>query len=395
MTEREIVYRREELYAEVWAEPVDKIAKRYGVSGVALAKTCRKLGVPLPPRGHWARIQAGQKIPVPPLPPFAGKNEIRTSLQIPRTDPLDKDTERILTEDLGQSAALPSIQVPKTLDSPHPLVRKTLSAYRDGKVGEYGLLARTLDAVDLRVGPASLDRVLRIYDALFKAVEYLGGKSGIGELVGEYRRSKRPTFVILLGEKVEIAITEKTRRRDHVLTPEELKDKAKGRYFYAPRYDYHPTGELTFKIISIGGGSCKTEWTESSRRPLESNLGDVLEGIRRFAAHRIAEREDEARKSAEKEIILARLAELRGRREEEKHRFEHLEFEVGRWSEARSIRAFAEAAQQTRLRDENWVRWALEQADRVDPLVEGRSSPLEKSDEENKLEMKLQGLRFY
>ena len=48
-------YEREKLYEEVWKEPVIVVAKRYGVSEVALAKACRKLAVPLPPRGYWAR----------------------------------------------------------------------------------------------------------------------------------------------------------------------------------------------------------------------------------------------------------------------------------------------------------------------------------------------------
>ena len=394
MADGEVVYRRERLYEEVWDEPAEKVAKQYGVSGVALAKTCRKLDVPLPSRGHWARIQAGQKIPVPPLPPFAGKNEIRTVIQVPRKDPLDADIDRILANETGQGVAAPSVQISKTLDSPHPIVRKAISAYRDGKVDEYGLLVRNLDAPDLRVGLSSFDRALRIYDALFKAVEKQCGRSGIGDRVGEYRRAKRPMYVVVLGEKVEVAITERTRRRDHVPTLEEQKEKARGRYFYAPRYDYHPTGELTFKIMSFGGGSCRTEWTESSRRPLESILGDILEGIRRFAAHLIAEREDRARKAEEKQTNLARLAELRDRREAEKARFEQLESEVGRWNEARSIRTFAEAAQQARLRDENWIRWALEQADRLDPLVEGPSSPPEKTEEEAELERRLQELRY-
>ncbi len=41
------VYEREKLYQEVWAEPVQVVAERYGVSGVALAKGRRddRLGV--------------------------------------------------------------------------------------------------------------------------------------------------------------------------------------------------------------------------------------------------------------------------------------------------------------------------------------------------------------
>lgn len=42
------VYEREKLYDEVWVEPVKIVARRYGVSDVALAKTCRKLAILLP-----------------------------------------------------------------------------------------------------------------------------------------------------------------------------------------------------------------------------------------------------------------------------------------------------------------------------------------------------------
>jgi len=54
---------REELYAQVWAEPMSKLAKRYGLSDRGLAKTCARMGIPVPGRGYWARVQSGQ---VPP-----------------------------------------------------------------------------------------------------------------------------------------------------------------------------------------------------------------------------------------------------------------------------------------------------------------------------------------
>jgi hypothetical protein len=64
-----IKFEREALYAEVWTDPVSTLCKRYELSDVGLRKICLKLGVPLPPRGHWARIHAGHKIEWPPLPP--------------------------------------------------------------------------------------------------------------------------------------------------------------------------------------------------------------------------------------------------------------------------------------------------------------------------------------
>jgi hypothetical protein len=67
------VYEREKLYQEVWAEPVKMVARRYGVSDVALAKTCRKLAIPLPGRGYWARLRAGQTMKRVPAAEAAGR----------------------------------------------------------------------------------------------------------------------------------------------------------------------------------------------------------------------------------------------------------------------------------------------------------------------------------
>lgn len=53
---------REELHARVWQQPMRTLAEEFGISDVALAKTCRKAKVPVPGRGHWARKAAGKKV---------------------------------------------------------------------------------------------------------------------------------------------------------------------------------------------------------------------------------------------------------------------------------------------------------------------------------------------
>ena len=58
---------REALYERVWAEPVEKLAKSWGLSGRGLAKACKRAGVPVPPRGYWARVQNGQRLRRIPL----------------------------------------------------------------------------------------------------------------------------------------------------------------------------------------------------------------------------------------------------------------------------------------------------------------------------------------
>jgi hypothetical protein len=57
---KETVYNRDRLFAEVWERPLRDVAKDDAVSDVALANMCRKLRVPLPTRGYWARRAAGK-----------------------------------------------------------------------------------------------------------------------------------------------------------------------------------------------------------------------------------------------------------------------------------------------------------------------------------------------
>jgi hypothetical protein len=62
---------RRGLYERVWSEPVEAIAKAWGLSGRGLAKVCKRLRIPVPPRGYWAEAQHGRRparVPLRDLP---------------------------------------------------------------------------------------------------------------------------------------------------------------------------------------------------------------------------------------------------------------------------------------------------------------------------------------
>ncbi|WP_457443757.1 hypothetical protein [Roseateles sp. P5_E4] len=59
---------RQELYELVWTMPVIHAARSVGLSDKGLANKCKALNVPMPPRGHWARVSAGASIPRTPMP---------------------------------------------------------------------------------------------------------------------------------------------------------------------------------------------------------------------------------------------------------------------------------------------------------------------------------------
>jgi len=60
---------REDLHKQVWSKSIVELAKDYGISDVGFRKICKRLDVPTPPKGYWARKY--RKGP-PELPPNQG-----------------------------------------------------------------------------------------------------------------------------------------------------------------------------------------------------------------------------------------------------------------------------------------------------------------------------------
>lgn len=76
---------REELFVLIWERPATEVAKELGISDVALGKLCRRLQVPKPPRGYWARVASGRTPRRPALPAYRAVIEERLRKQAKST----------------------------------------------------------------------------------------------------------------------------------------------------------------------------------------------------------------------------------------------------------------------------------------------------------------------
>lgn len=74
MPREKICLKREALYEQVWAQPL-----------VDLAKICRKLKIPLPGRGYWAKRKVG-RTPSHPALPTLKKNDL-TEVIVTKLEP--------------------------------------------------------------------------------------------------------------------------------------------------------------------------------------------------------------------------------------------------------------------------------------------------------------------
>ena len=124
-----VTVKREELYGQVWTEPLMHLATKYGLTGNGLKKICRKANIPVPPPGYWQRLRVGRRDPRPPLPP--APSGISTMLTITAT-PINSVAREAAARIQEAQDSVPPIAVSERLVNPHPLVQATRIALCKG-----------------------------------------------------------------------------------------------------------------------------------------------------------------------------------------------------------------------------------------------------------------------
>ncbi|WP_096187069.1 hypothetical protein [Evansella halocellulosilytica] len=367
------VYERENLYKEVWEVPMNTLSKRYGVSDVALRKQCIKMDIPLPKAGHWVKVKSGYKVDIPPLPKSDGPDKIEVTIN--SSDSFSKNMDNLLlflSEEQRQKVKkyCSSLIVPHKLTKPHDLIIDTKQYHRSKNVNTKPSKSRVMY---LNISDEQKDRAYRIYNTLFKALEYLGYTIELKapKFHGYYQNNE--LHIRLDADTVPVFLREKQRRIEHKPTKEELQSS-----FSTPTYDYERTGMLHLGIDSYHAK--RKNWNDTETKKIEENIGEIVIWIME-AIHvekRIREkRELENNRRLEEEIIQQEIAM---KKEEELKRFELLNQHANDWDKAVRIRKFAyeiekEIAKVDKEEDKEkllqWLKWAKGKADWIDPLTDG------------------------
>jgi hypothetical protein len=378
-----IRYERAKLYEEVWKEAVTTVAKRYGVSDVALRKICRKLAVPLPPLGYWAKLAAGKKLPTPPLPEYSGPTEIVRERFVSH-DHGEPDPEHLVARREFEARPENQIVVSETLDMPHPLVAATERAFRRLKRRDLRDVPTTeRQSLDISVSDGSVPRALRIMDALAKALD----ARGIPLRVIESER-KRRSCVTLQGQDLAVRIVENTLRTEREPNEKERRDKEKYGHVYLPnRYSHQPTGMLKLGIIGGYRDELQKVVADGKRQRVEQCLNEFVVKLEAEAVHRKREAERQEREKRRWEEQERRRRAREEKREKEIEQLKALEEEAGNWKRAEEIRAYVAAAEAKKTREGGtidsdsefgqWIAWARHKADWIDPLVRAKCPVLD------------------
>jgi hypothetical protein len=178
------LFTRRELYERVWAEPISTIAKTLQVSDVWLAKTCRLSNIPLPPRGYWARLYAGQVVGKTPLPLRAPGESDQVTVGGGRyphyrgaeSQPTTAPELPAYEETEEQVAARIDKMVPKgwrparSLDTPYPAIARLLSEDQERRTTRDRAPRSTYDAprFESRVEQRRLLLISNLFGLLFQ-----------------------------------------------------------------------------------------------------------------------------------------------------------------------------------------------------------------------------------
>ncbi len=363
-------YNRETLYQEVWENPVTEVAKRYKMSDVNLRKICKKLDVPLPPLGYWAKIRAGKKVSKPSLPKLkTPPNENKPKNGKPRSLHVDetvlsflKEEDRLKVIEAASKlrVAGPSARLYKDIEAQKEKCADWLKQQKNGSF-RYGRYAEDKPLLADSMSPETYSRAFHILDALIK------GMLPFGASVTYYFHFQ------VNGEDVPFSMSEAKNQIPHEITYEEKTqllqyEEAKRKHSWAPKpnipkWDRPWNGRLS---LIVNG---KYKFMDCKSYVLEDRIGEIMIAFYEASyAIRLVRLEKEKKERIEEEK-RRKAAEIRERYNQEVDYLVGLVNAANDYATACKIRAYVEAVKSSGCKSADWIEWANAKADWYDPTI--------------------------
>lgn len=327
---------RKDLYEKVWGSPTTELSEVLGISDVAIAKLCKKLNVPKPPRGYWEKIKYGHRVSRPPLPPADSdipeqvtiRSTLRNVTQIAAESGPDNHTTHLSAE---------AFALPVNFKSGHPLIKKArdvltaASKERSRRTVYQRLWHNTPATLDVRVSAEGVTRALKIMEALILGLETKGYSIlADGKAHAWKQNGTLTTQVTGLESPVVIYIEELSRRIKYIPPRGELRGS------YGQRFDYRPTGKLRLVIDEYCGEGFKRQWNVNDDDSMGETLASFFDGLVETA--KVLKIRDDNREREHREY--EREQRLAHEEEERKH---ELNAAALKWEESQRQQRFLSA----------------------------------------------------
>jgi hypothetical protein len=328
-------------------------AKGFGISDVALRKTCVKHSIPTPPLGYWAKLLHGKEVHKPPLPKL--KDDAGATIHLtekPEQDLPIAVREALVAARAKEEASETNIVLlterPKQL---HPVTLATEKTLSRAKADAEGFLhCGEKNSLAIQVGSASIERVILLVETILRAYISRGCVVSSGEEGAQ---------IICDGEPFDLRLYETKNKKPYELTRADIKrqadydeDTKRMPTLYpakkvTPTWAYYPSGRLCFEITDPTKYRWNSEnivgrWYDRTNKSVDQYIAESIVSVAGAAAHNKilrAEEEERKRLHAEKLERQRREEALRKQIKEQK---DYLKGKAAQFDELRKLRALAE-----------------------------------------------------
>jgi hypothetical protein len=365
---RPVTLSRDELYRRVWETPMSRLATEFGISGNGLAKICDRLDIPYPPRGYWARKEAGQRVVNFRLPQRGEHTPIEVTITPTPSPSRRTQAQEAAAADARSKAE--GIEVPGEVKRLHPIIAGWLADHKDQRRRER--LERNPFGTILPDWTESDHRQPRILDTIFRAVE----KHGL-----TVKSEHRGTFYFeYKTEKISCRLREKNKQVRRPKTADEMRWSFAGDKNWTQVLE--PTGNLifTFEDYFDSELSIRREWLETQTKRLEEMVPDIIAALLLAGPALVKQRQDrEEQRRRSEEAERQRQAEA-ARRRKDRNQWRALTEQADRHDIARKVRLLLselekQEADRAAIIGEKalseWLIWAKRHLATFDPVERG------------------------
>lgn len=398
---------REQLYAEVWAEPMTKVALKYKVSSSFMARVCTWLNVPRPERGYWAKLAVGKMSKQPPLQEAEPGDDLewnryglprRAKLPLPKPPRKKKSRLRDRSE----------------LPERHPLLQEAQQFFNEARETSNGYLRPNKRLmVDVITSKQTCSRALDIANELFLLLEERGysvaferhglglrrygvderEKGGKDRNYSELWSPSRDTIVtigsVLIGLTIfEMSENVEAKYQDgKFVRVSELPVRKTRRYESHSWTSMHdlPSGRLCIQAYSpYQRANWQRQWRETKTGDFPGKLSAIVKELKRETAT-IAQLVEEGERKAEierkgweaRQVIWRREEEERRRVKAIKESREELSEVIKAWVKAKGIEDFfADVERRAANLDEEQRAVVLERLTQARTLIDSTDALL-------------------
>ncbi|MDQ7818057.1 MAG: hypothetical protein RDU14_13600 [Melioribacteraceae bacterium] len=375
MSTQKIIINRDDLYNQVWSKPMTALAKEYGISDVGLANVCKKLNIPRPESGHWAKVQAGKDVTIVKLPSLKPGETDTYELNPEDNSKIDLP-EEILELIVKERMPENKIVIPEKYIRYHKMINNIVKEKTVKYFSNNPYNSSFRNNFGFKITDSSFDRALKIFDALIKALE----TRGYAVITKTAERGK-DTFIVINGSELKIILSEKLKQ-----TPAKEYDVNR---LWNNKFENIPSGILKLEIDEYFS-PYETETKavrDTPTQKLEDRLNEFI-----IALLKGSEAKKKREEFFEQERIKAQKEE--GKRQallheikNEKKKLEKFLDNIKTYYQSYQMRLYIKAVEDDFVKKngeiligsdiEKWIKWANDQADRVDPLKDSPPSVLD------------------